>query len=32
MLAPITTPTEIGGVVLYSLRPNGRSTCTSGSG
>jgi hypothetical protein len=31
MLAPITTPTEIGGVFLYSLRPNGRSACTSGS-
>jgi hypothetical protein len=32
MLAPITKPTAIGGVYLYSLRPNGRSACTSGTG
>jgi hypothetical protein len=31
LLAPVTTPTEIGGVYLYSLRPNGRSACTAGS-
>jgi hypothetical protein len=28
MLAPVTTPTYLGGVVLYSLRPNGVSACT----
>jgi hypothetical protein len=32
LLAPVTTPAEIGGVYLYSLRPNGRSACTAGSG
>jgi len=31
LLAPVTTPAEIGGVYLYSLRPNGRSACTAGS-
>ena len=28
LLAPVTKPTNIGGVVLYSLRPNGVSACT----
>ena len=32
LLAPVTTPADIGGVSLYSLRPNGRSACTAGSG
>jgi hypothetical protein len=31
LLAPVTTPASIGGVSLYSLRPNGRSACTAGS-
>ncbi|HZQ04564.1 MAG TPA: hypothetical protein VFA88_11165 [Gaiellaceae bacterium] len=31
LLAPVTTPAEIGGVTLFSLRPNGRSACTAGS-
>jgi hypothetical protein len=31
LLAPVTTPANIRGVSLYSLRPNGRSACTAGS-
>jgi len=31
LLAPVTTPAQIGGVTLFSLRPNGRSACTAGS-
>jgi hypothetical protein len=31
LLAPVTTPTHLGGVSLYSLRPNGHSACTRGS-
>src|SRR5579862_6136417 len=31
LLAPVTTPARIGGVTLFSLRPNGRSACTAGS-
>ena len=30
-LAPVTKPTDIGGVSLYSLRPGGRSPCTAGA-
>jgi hypothetical protein len=30
-LAPVTSPSEVGGVELYSLKPNGRSACTAGS-
>ena len=30
-LAPVTTPSQVGGVDLYSLKPNGRSACTTGS-
>jgi hypothetical protein len=30
LLAPVTHPTELGGVYLYSLRAGGRSPCTSG--
>jgi len=30
-LAPLTKPTEIGGVYLFSLRPGGRSACTAGA-
>jgi hypothetical protein len=30
-LAPVTKPTDIGGVSLYSLRPGGRSPCTAGT-
>ena len=28
VLAPVEHPTEIGGVLLYSLAPGGRSPCT----
>jgi len=30
-LAPVTTPSQVGDVDLYSLKPNGRSACTAGS-